>query len=360
MNSILIIIIIGMVGLILGQRYIEKNYVYDDKKYYDVLKNKVLNNKDNLPIIWVYVPYRYNARKWCSFGSRSSFDVNQPYLNLTLKSTITHCDSSFKICLIDDNSFEKLLPKWNINLSQIGDPTADYIRQLSLLKLVYHYGGMVLPISFLCLKNLTPLFQKGCSNNNMFVVENIDRNVTSVHYDYYPDISFMGAAEPKCKVLGELIEFVERMISNDYTAQAQFLGEINRWCNKRIETNKMNLIPGNLIGIKTTDNSPVLIEDLLGTNEIRFDNNMYGIYIPEQMLVNRTAYEWFIRSSQKQILEGGYILTKYFIKAYTGLSIESFQSEPDWVSYWRVPLRAPVWGLMPQHLGNDVPREKFS
>ena len=359
MNSILIITIIGLAALILSQRYIEKNYQFTDTQYYEVLKKKVLNKKDDLPIMWVYIPYRYNARSWCSFGSRGSFDLNQPYLNLTIKSIIKMCDKSFKICLIDDNSFEKLLPKWNIDISKVGEPGADYIRQLGLLKLVYHYGGMALPVSFLCLKNLNSLFKKGCTNNNMFVVENIDRNVTSVHYDYYPDITFMGAEKPKCRVLGDLIEFTERMISSDYTAQFEFLGEINRWCNKRIETGQMNLIPGNSIGIKTIDNSPVLIEDLLGTNDINMDKNMCGIYIPQQMLLKRTTFQWFIRSSQKQVLEGNYILSKYFLKTFVGGNIESFKSEPDWVSYWRVPLRAPVWGLIPNYLGNDVPRQKF-
>jgi hypothetical protein len=25
-----------------------------------------------------------------------------------------------------------------------------------------------------------------------------------------------------------------------------------------------------------------------------------------------------------------------------------------WVSFWKTPLKAPVWGLMPQNLGNNV------
>ena len=98
MNSILIIIIIGLAGLILSQRYIEKNYQFTDTQYYEVLKKKVLNKKDDLPIMWVYIPQRYNARSWCSFGSRGTFDLNQPYLNLTIKSIIKMCDKSFKVC----------------------------------------------------------------------------------------------------------------------------------------------------------------------------------------------------------------------------------------------------------------------
>ena len=71
-------------------------------------------------------------------------------------------------------------------MGSIGEPMADYIRQMAQLKLVYYYGGMIVPPSFLCLKNLNSLFKMGTANNNMFVVENNDRNVTSVEYNYYP------------------------------------------------------------------------------------------------------------------------------------------------------------------------------
>ena len=359
MNSIILLIIVGMVGIIMAQKYIEKNQVLDDKDYYIQLKKRILTKEKEVPVIWIHIPHDYNSRNWLSFGSRSSFEVNQPYLNLTIKSIIKNCDKDFKICLIDDDSFEKLIPNWNINLRKMGDPLSGHVRQLALLKLVYYYGGMLVPNSFLCLKNLSPLFKSACSNNNMFMVENIDRNVTSVHFDYYPDITFMGCKQERNGILGELIEFIERKVSSDYTAQFDFLGDIDRWCNKRVENNRINLIPGNLIGIKTMDETPILIEDMLGSNDINFDKNMYGIYIPNKMLLNRTNYQWFVRSSQKQLLEGNFVLSKYFIEGNSNIRIESFTKQPDWVSFWRVPLRAPVWGLKPKYLGNNIPQMEY-
>ena len=67
--------------------------------------------KSKKPILWIHVPYEYNSRNWLSFGSRSAFDLNQPYLYLTVKTIIKNCDESFKIVMIDDGSFEKLIPK---------------------------------------------------------------------------------------------------------------------------------------------------------------------------------------------------------------------------------------------------------
>ena len=38
----------------------------------------------------------------------SEDSINIPYMYLTIKSIIAHCSKSFKICIIDDNSFEKI------------------------------------------------------------------------------------------------------------------------------------------------------------------------------------------------------------------------------------------------------------
>ena len=123
------------------------------------------------------------------------------------------------------------------------EPMLTYIRQLSLAKLVYNYGGMIVPISFLCFKNLDKLYNKGTKKDTMFIGENIDSNITSTNYDFYPDIGFMGA-DKKNETLKDLIDFMERIISSDYTSQVEFLGDFNRWCNTRVNSGKINLIDG--------------------------------------------------------------------------------------------------------------------
>ena len=64
------------------------------------------------PILWIPIHYSYNSRKWQSFGSRSSYDLNQPYIYLTVKSIIKYCKDSFHVCLVDDDSYVKLMPGW--------------------------------------------------------------------------------------------------------------------------------------------------------------------------------------------------------------------------------------------------------
>ena len=107
-NYIILFIILISLG-ILYQKYLEKQSnkaTFDDygeiKKY--LLKDKTLD-KSKKPLLWIHIPHEYNSRNWLSFGSRSSYDLNQPYLYLTVKTIIKNCDQSFKIVIIDDGSF---------------------------------------------------------------------------------------------------------------------------------------------------------------------------------------------------------------------------------------------------------------
>jgi hypothetical protein len=368
MLNFLILLILLIIAGILYRRYEEKvsTVEYMENKKEESLKKYLLNEsslaKAKKPIMWIHIPYEYNARHWQSFGSRSSFDLNQPYLYLTVKSIIKNCEDSFHLCLIDDNTFKKLIPGWKIDLSTIGAPMRDYIRQMAIAKLIYNYGGMSVPISFLCFKNLDELYLKGTRNDKMFICENVDNNITSTTDDFYPDASFMGALKNN-ETVAELIDFMQRIISSDYTAQAEFLGDFDRWCNARVSKGQINLIDGKEVGTKTMDDKPVLVDDLLAEDYIDFYANAYGIWIPSKMILSRTNYEWFARLSVEQVLEGNVILCKYILLANApdskGGVIEPVKDKPDWVSFWKIPSAAPMWGLKPILLGNYVPKEKY-
>jgi len=364
-NYIILFVILISLG-ILYQKYLEKQSTiaaFDDygevKKY--LLKDKSLD-KSKKPILWIHIPHEYNSRNWLSFGSRSSTELNQPYLYLTVKSIIKNCDQSFKIVLIDDDSFDKLIPKWNVNMSLLADPVKGYVRQLAMAKLIYTYGGLNVPISFLCFRDLITLYNKGTNDDSMFVCENSDMNITATNKLFYPNANFMGAKKDNDTVK-DFINFMERTISNDYTAEAKFLGEFDGWCNSKITKGKMRLIPGTDVGTKTVDDEAVTVETLLSDDYIHFYGKMYGIWIPASMILKRRHYEWFARMSPDQIFQSQFILAKYTVLALAPDShmgvIEPMENKPDWISFWRVPLTngtLNIFGPKPMGLGNEVPR----
>lgn len=320
------------------------------------LLNDMTLGKNNKPMLWIYIPYEVNARNWVDFQSRTTRGLNQPYLYLTMQTIIEHCDESFNICIFDDSAFKKIIPNWEIDIRLIADPLLTHVRQLAFAKLVYLYGGMVVPISFLCLKDLSDIYHRGTRRNKMFLCEKQNSNITSSSYHFYPDLYFMGATKNN-DTMEELVHFMERTMSVDNTAQMDFLGEFNRWCNARIYQNKIiNLIDGKDIGIKTINNENVLVEHLLGEAPIQFSGGMSGIYIPADVILKRNKYEWFARLSVKQVLETNVMIVKYFNSFY--FNTDTPVNTPNWIDFWSVPSEISIWGHQPNNLGDNLPRAK--
>ena len=370
-NLFILFFILIVVGF-LYKRFEDKRISEENKDNYQAIQKYLLDDvtlaKSKKPILWIHVPYEYNSRKWLSFGSRSSLELNQPYLYLTVRSIINQCDDSFTICIIDDNAFERLIPGWNINMTTISDPILANMRTLGLTKLLYIYGGLLCPISFLCFKNLDSLYNKGTRGNKMFICETIDRNITSTEYDYYPNISFCGAPK-ECPTVMELCDFIQRTMTNDYTAESVFLGDFSRWCNSRIKIGKINRIDGSEIGTKTSEDKPIVIDHLMSNHYLDLNKSTYGILIPANEILNRVKYEWFARMSSKQVLESDTIIGNYLLLASapdsTGGILEPLtpainkKIKNEFVGFWRTPLNAPVWSLKPNFLGDNLIKEEY-
>ena len=368
-NFILLSIFIIALG-ILYKKYLDKKMQsFDPNDYSDIQKYLLKDTKylleSNKPILWVHIPYEYNSRNWYDFGSRSSNDLNQPYLYLTMRSIIKNCENSFKVVLIDDQTFSKIIPNWTIDMNYISMPSKCYIRQLALAKLIYIYGGINLPISFLCFRDLISLYDSGTREGKMFICENIDRQSSSSIKLFSPNCEFFGS-EKENKTIKDFINFMEIEISRDFTNENIFLGNFNNWCALKINENRMKLIEGNLVGTKTIENEAVTIETLLSDNYIHFYSKTYGIWIPHTDILNRLHYEWFSRMSNEQIFDSQFILAKYFVLAMAPDSqmgvIEPLENKPDWIDFWRVPLTnntLNIFGPKPIYLGNNISRGKL-
>ena len=141
-NLFILFFILIVLG-VLYKRFEDKMSREESSDIHESIQKYLLDDdtlgKSKKPILWIHVPYEYNSRNWLSFGSRSSFDLNQPYLYLTVRSIIKNCDKSFTICIIDDTSFKKLIPGWNINMTSISDPILSNMRMLGMMKLLYIY-----------------------------------------------------------------------------------------------------------------------------------------------------------------------------------------------------------------------------
>lgn len=295
------------------------NQKFQNKDEYDLIKQYLLNESPlygfNRPKLWIHSKYEVNARKWKDFYSRNTTDLNQPYIHLTIKTIINHCGNDFNICLIDDDTFSKLIPTWDIDLSNIAEPKKSQYREVGMMQLIYYYGGMVLPNSTICLKNLKPFYQESIAGNKPFVCENINRNVNLLKQKqkllFTPNTFIMGAPknDPTIK---ELIEYLKQVnMDPHFSSEMDFLGISSQWCMETINKGQMNLVMGQRIGVKTQDRKTILLEDLMEENFLNLSADCVAVYIPREEILSRPKYQWFAVMNGEEILNANMIVAKY-------------------------------------------------
>ena len=95
-----------------------------------------------------------------------------------------------------------------------------------------------------------------------------------------------------------------------------FIWDISNWCLNYVKENKLNLVDGSLIGIKTTKKKTILLDDLMEEAFLDVDmDKIYGIYIPKEEFLRRTKYQWFTILPTDAVLECNTILSKFFISS---------------------------------------------
>lgn len=367
-----------LLGLILVASLIGKTYEkYIDNREVeenDLIKKYLLNEPEVLkgrrrPKLWIHTIYEINARKWKSFGSRTSTDLNQSYITMTIQTIVDKCSESFDICLIDDESFSKLIPSWDVHVSTLADPIKSQMRELGLAQILYLYGGILVPNSFLCVRNLQELYERGMEAGKPFICENINRGVHSntgttniysqakiqtfdtlvYEHDvleiqrnqwdrmskerwnqrFMPFPKFMGAGKND-PVIKEMVEFLKRRNQFPHlTNEPAILGEYSQWCLSQIMDGKMTLVGGELIGIKGySTKKPILLDQIMEEcpsntvskksleqcirKKLDLHPNIFGIYIPEDEILSRNKYQWFAYLSQEDVLKTNACIVPFF------------------------------------------------
>ena len=312
-----VVFAIGLVAIasFFGNSFRDKIIDSESQDDYELVKKYLLNDSamygKNRPKLWIHSSYEVNARKWKNFMSRTSTDLNQPYLYLTIQSIINHCGDDFHICLVDDDSFEKLIPSWTMDLTLVPEPMRTRFRELAMVQLLYVYGGMIVPNSFLCTKPLIDIYKEGIAKKIPFIAEKIFYTGKQTKL-FMPDIHFMGSLKED-KYLKELILFLNKQTSGHFQNETVFEGKVEKWCMAEVSQNRMDLIDGQVIGIKTSIGKPILLEDLMSNHFLATDSAiMHGIYIPKEELLRRPKFQYYAILPVEQVLEADNILSKYF------------------------------------------------
>lgn len=284
-----------------------KKYLLDDSDSQIIEKL----NKIKKPIIWIHIEYDKNSRKWETFGSRNSENLNQDYLFLTLRSIINKCGNDFHIILIDDNTLVKLLDNWNIDMSKLGGIHKENIRYLGLVNILYNYGGILLEPSFIMFKSLKTIYDN-VINDKPFVGEFINDSVNSNIMNFYPSLKFIGCKQ-YCNCMNELKQHIEIIVSNDYTNGSYLEGQINNWLYRQCKENKFNYINGKYLGTRKNDNRKIDLSELISSCYLDIYDEAYCLYIPRKELFRRKVYNWFIYLNIHDVLKSNTNIGKYLL-----------------------------------------------
>ena len=93
----------------------------------------------------------------------------------------------------------------------------------------------------------------------------------------------------------------------------EFQGFKNHWLMEQIQQHKIQLLNGEMIGIKKRNGKPILLDDLMEEAFLDIDmQKIYGIYIPREELLRRPKYQWFAILPHEDVLQCNIILTKFF------------------------------------------------
>ncbi len=313
---IFIMLLLFVLGFIF-EKYKKSEAKQDKMDQYELIKKYLLNDstlaRTDKPILWIHVAFETNARWWPQFGSRNTECFNQPYQYLTIKSIVDHCGDSFNICLLDDKSFNKIIPGWSTKVANLPNPLRPHLRELAMAKLLYYYGGMTIPSSFACMKNLIPLYNKGLSAAPMFCGELPSKSAVSTYADFFPNNKIMGCKKD-CELMGDYINFLEKTVSTDYTNEMEFTGETDKWLYDQVR--QKNIMPLNAVyfGTKRTNGKPVLVDDLLSDDDdFTLPEGAYGLYIPANEILKRTNLQWFARLSAEQVLQSNTVIARYLL-----------------------------------------------
>ncbi len=306
-----------------GENELIRKYLLNDSPLYGY----------NRPKLWIHTTYEYNARRWKSFGSRSSTDLNQPYIHLTVKSIIKHCGNDFNVCLIDDDSFNQLIPNWTVKVSELPEPARQYYRDLAMCELLYIYGGMVVPNTFVCLRNLASLYYKNVDDNIPFVCEMPNCYATLIQGQkwnlFTSNIRFMGAPK-RSPVIREMAQYLKTRTDNGHVnAEPEFFGYTSKWVNHEVMRERFRLVDGVKIGVKTIDNKAIVLENLLHSEPIMLHHHTYGVLIPGDDILRRSCYQWFSVLPIEELLKTDMAITKYILASLADKDEEDEDEEPS-------------------------------
>jgi hypothetical protein len=297
--------------------YFFTNNLLKNNPYLD--KNLLKRGFDK-PVIWLYYDTSdVNSRNWLDFGTRSSRALNIPFLNLCYETIVKQNKDLYRIEVIGGlTGVAELLGGWNQLPPGLRDPIApvneaelNYIRAAILAK----YGGLWLSPYTICLKG----FGKQPTDKVVFFGTDLDETYSGPNGTTIPGFRALWSPTPGHPLFQEWSAITYSRVVQKRGGD-QIRGDA-KWDFVRLSTEYVQsgiVVDHSAEGMRKVNGKRIQLEDLLATGtegNLPFDLPNYTIYIPFPWneLRNREIFGWFLRMSEKQIIESD-IAVKYLLE----------------------------------------------
>ena len=280
------------------------------------LDKHLLQRGMNKPVIWLYYDNSdISSRSWADFGARSSHALQIPFLNICYESIVKQNHDVYRIEVIGGlagaaellGGWGQLPPGLQDPIHSVNDEEMNYIRAAILAK----YGGLWLSPYCIALKP----FGEQPKDKTVFFGMDLDESYSGPSGTSIPGFRAIWCPKAHHPMFEEWMAVAWKRV-----AEKRGGGQIrhdDKWDFVRFTTEYVatGIVVDPYAELsRRKDGKRIQLEDLLASGAPSFDVPPHSMYVPFPWteLRDRTAFGWFLRMSESQIMESD-LTVKYLV-----------------------------------------------
>jgi hypothetical protein len=308
-KSGLALLLVVIVALSLGLSYAANQKAHNPFTGRDLLKKG-----EGLPRIWLYYDTsEVNSRWWADFGARSSRALNVPFLNLCYETVVAQNGDRFRPEVIYGltgvaellGGWEAIPPGLRNPLAPVNSAEKAWIRAAILAK----YGGLWFELSSVCLRPFGELPK----DQVVFFGTDLDETYAGKLGTVMPGFRCIWSPAANHPLFVEWEQICRDRVDKRRGGQ-QIRGD-EKWDWVALSAKYTGIAVDHSAEVgRKKDGRRIQLEDLLAAGQdgkLSFEVSSSAKYVPVPWteLRDREMFGWFLRMSEKQVLESDLSIT---------------------------------------------------